>query len=146
MEYLRRSSHTVSCISVHLVWVTKYRYHVLKGDVQRRCRDLLIQICDSENVRILKGVVSKDHVHLHIEYPPSLSVSMLVKKLKGRTSHHLQHDYPELRNRYWGQHFWAVGYGAWSTGNITDAMVQEYLEHHNETPNAPSQNWILEKD
>jgi putative transposase len=142
MEYLRHGSHTVSCLNVHLVWVTKYRYHVLKGDVQQRCRDLLIQICDSENVRILKGVVSKDHVHLHIEYPPSISVSMLVKKLKGRTSHHLQQDYPELRKRYWGQHFGAVGYGAWSTGNITDAMVQEYLEHHNETPNAPSQNWI----
>jgi putative transposase len=71
---------------------------------------------------------------------------MLVKKLKGRTSHHLQQDYPELRKRYWGQHFWAVGYGAWSTGSITEQMVQEYLEHHKETPNAPSQNWILEKD
>jgi putative transposase len=71
---------------------------------------------------------------------------MLVKKLKGRTSHHLQQDYPELRKRYWGQHFWAVGYGAWSTDNIIEAMIQEYLDHHNETSNAPSQNWILEKD
>jgi putative transposase len=145
MEY-RRSSHTLSRLSCHIVWVTKYRYHVLKGDIQRRCRDLLIQICDSENIHILKGVVSKDHVHIHVEYPPLISVSMLVKKLKGRTSHHLQQEFPALRKRYWGQHFWAVGYGVWSTGNITNDILQEYLEHHNEKPNTPTQHWILEKD
>ena len=81
VEY-RRNSHTVSSLTCHIVWATKYRYHVLKGDLRQRCRDLLIQICDSENVHILKGVVSKDHIHMHIEYPPSVSISVLVKKLK----------------------------------------------------------------
>src|SRR5674476_195526 len=66
----RNGSHTVSRMTAHIVWVTKYRYHVLTGDVQKRCRDIVIQICDSEDVKILKGVVSKDHVHMHIEYPP----------------------------------------------------------------------------
>ena len=143
VEY-RKGSHTVSQMSAHIVWVTKYRYHVLKGDIQQRCRDLIIQICNSENVQILKGVVSKDHVHMHVEYPPSLSISDLVKKLKGRTSHHLQLEFPELKKKYWGQHFWAIGYGVWSTGNITDEMVQEYLEHHRDKPNEQSGNWILE--
>lgn len=143
VEY-RKSSHTVSQMSAHIVWITKYRYHVLKGDIQQRCRDLIIQICNSENVQIQKGVVRKDHVHMHIEYPPSLSISVLVKKLKGRTSHHLQLEFPELKKKYWGQHFWAIGYGVWSTGNITEEMVQEYLEHHRDKPNEPSDNWILE--
>jgi putative transposase len=71
---------------VHIVWATKYRCHVLVGDVQPRCREPLIQICDAEDVRILKGVVSKDHVHMQVEYPPMLSVSELVKGLKGPTS------------------------------------------------------------
>lgn len=140
----RRSSHTVSRLTTHIVWVTKYRYPVLKGDIQQRCRDLLIQICDNENVHILKGVVSKDHVHIHVEYPPSLSVSFLVKKMKGRTSRLLQTEFPELKKSYWGRHFWAVGYGVWSTGNITDEMVQEYLEHHKDQPNTQTNNWILE--
>jgi len=142
-EY-RHNSHSVTRLSVHLVWITKYRYHVLVGDIQARCRDLIIQVCNSENVKILKGVVSKDHVHLHIEYPPSLSVSNLVKRLKGRSSRHLQQEFPALKKRYWGQHFWAVGYGAWSTGNLSDEMVQEYLEHHKDKPNSPVGNWILE--
>ena len=138
------TSHSVSKMSVHLVWVTKYRYHVLQGDIQQRTRDLIMQICNSENVQILKGVVSKDHVHVHVEYPPSLSVSNLVKKLKGRTSRVLQNEFPDLKRKYWGRHFWAVGYGAWSTGQITDEMVQEYLEHHWDKPNTEKGNWIFE--
>ena len=126
----KRGSHTVTWMTVHIVWVTKYRYKVLKGDVQKRCRDLIRQICESEDVQILKGVISKDHVHIHIEYPPRVKISDLVKKLKGRSSRRIQEEYPVLKKRYWGRHFWAIGYGAWSTGNITDEMVQEYLEHH----------------
>ena len=144
VEY-RRNSRTVSSLTCHIVWATKYRYHVLQGDLKQRCRDLLIQICDSENVHILKGVVSKDHIHMHIEYPPSLSISVLVKKLKGRSSRLLQQEFPELGKKYWGRHFWAVGFGVWSTGNITDEMVQEYLEHHKDRPNSPQENWIMQE-
>jgi putative transposase len=54
----RRGSHTVTRLTVHIVWVTKYRYQVLKGDIQKRCRELIIQICDAEDIKILKGVVS----------------------------------------------------------------------------------------
>jgi putative transposase len=144
MEQYRVGSHSVSRLTAHIVWVTKYRYHVLKGDVQVRCRDLVVQISNAENVQILKGVVSKDHVHIHVEYPPSLSISELVKKLKGRTSRILQQEFSSLGKQYWGRHFWAVGYGVWSTGNITDEMVQEYLEHHRDKPNVQSGNWILE--
>ena len=69
-----------------MVWSTKYRYNVLQGDIKSRCRPILIQICDAEDIRILKGVVSKDHVHMHIEYRPSQSISEIVRKLKGRSS------------------------------------------------------------
>ena len=135
MSDYRYGSHTVSRLTVHLVWVTKYRYKVLTGDIQKRCRELLIQVCDAEDVRILSGVVSKDHVHMHIEYPPSLSISDLVKRLKGRSSRLLQKDFTELRKRYWGKHLWAVGYGAWSTGNITEDSVEEYLRRHKASAN-----------
>ena len=144
MREQRRSGHTVSLLMVHVVWVTKYRYPVLKGDIRERCRELIIQICDAEDIRILKGVVSKDHIHMHIEYPARLSVSDMVKRLKGRTSRRLQDEFPSLKKRYWGRHFWAIGYGAWSTGNITDEMVQEYLEHHRDPSNADGGNIILE--
>ncbi len=102
------------------------------------------QICDSDDVQILKGVVSKDHIHMHIEYPAKLSISDFVNRLKGRSSRRLQDEFPELKKRYCGRHFWAIGYGAWSTGNITDEMVNEYLEHHRNPSNADTGNMILE--
>ena len=144
MKEQRRMGHTVSVLTAHIVWVTKYRFQVLKGDIQVRCRDLVKQICDTEDVRILKGVISKDHVHIHIEYRPSQSISDFVKRLKGRTSRRLQEEYPDLSKRYWGRHFWAIGYGVWSTGNITDEMVQEYLEHHRDPSNLDNDNIILQ--
>ena len=144
MSTNRHSSHSVTRLTVHVVWVTKYRYHVLKGDIQKRCRSLLVQICDAEDVRILKGVISKDHVHMLLEYPPSLAVSDLVKRLKGRTSRLLQQEFPDLRKRYWGKHLWAIGYGAWSSGNITDELVADYLEHHRNPSNNDTDPLILE--
>ncbi len=138
----RYGNHTVTRLTAHLVWITKYRYHVLKGEIQKRCRVLLIQVCDSEDVRILKGVVSKDHVH--IEYPPSKSISDLVKRLKGRSSRLLQKEFPELGKRYWGKQMGGIGYGAWSAGSITDELIQEYLEHHKDSPNEDAENFMLE--
>ena len=70
MSNYRKNSHSITNLSCHIAWATKYRYNVLQGDIQHRCRDLLVQICNSENVHILKGVVSKNHIHMHIEYPP----------------------------------------------------------------------------
>jgi putative transposase len=141
----RSGSHSVTRLTAHLVWVTKYRYQVLKGEVQQRCRELIIQICDAEDVVILKGVVSKDHIHMHVEYPASLSISDLAKRLKGRTSRLLQQEFPHLAKRYWGKHFWAIGYGAWSTGNITEELVQEYLEHHRHPSNQHRDTFIMEE-
>ena len=143
MENVRKGSHSIHQLHVHLVWSTKYRYEVLRGDVQIRCRELIRQSCDSLDIQILKGVVSKDHIHLHISYPPKLSISDILKRLKGRSAKILLMEYSELKKRYWGGHLWGIGYGAWSTGNITDEMIQQYLDHHKEGPNS-DQNFILE--
>ena len=102
MNEQRRSGHAITNLMIHLVWVTKYRYSVLKGDIQCRCQEIIIQICDAEDIQILNGVVSEDHIHMHIEYPSMVSISDLVKRLKGRTSRILQKEFPELKKRYCG--------------------------------------------
>ena len=63
MEY-RYGSHTVFQIEYHFVWVTKYRYKVLRGEVAERVRELVRQTCEAFEIRIIRGVVSKDHVHI----------------------------------------------------------------------------------
>ncbi|GHV49645.1 hypothetical protein FACS1894181_09080 [Bacteroidia bacterium] len=86
-------------MQVHPVWITKYGYQVLTGDIQLRYRDIIRQVCNSLDIQILKGVVSKDHIDLHISYPPQLSISEIAKRLKGRSSRLLLQEFPELKRR-----------------------------------------------
>jgi putative transposase len=144
MDFQRTNGHSVSRLTAHVVWVTKYRYPVLEGDIKMRCRTILIQVCEAEDIQILKGVVSKDHIHMHIEYRPSQDISTIVKSLKGQSFRKLQMEFPELKKKYWGRHFWAIGYGCWSTGNITDEMVNEYLEHYRNPNDNQNNNFIIE--
>jgi len=73
---------------------------------------------------------------IYISYPPRLSVSEIMKLLKGRTSRKLQSEFPHLRKQYWGCHFWAIGYGAFSSGYITDDMIGEYIKEASRTSGA----------
>jgi len=129
MEY-RNGSHTKYNIEYHLVWVTKYRYQVLVGDVGIRVRELVRQTCEHLELEILKGVISKDHVHLLVSAPPTISVSMIMKRIKGKSSTKLFQEYPLLKKRYWGHHFWSRGYFCVTAGELTEGMIQEYLAHH----------------
>jgi len=129
MDY-RYGSHTVFNIEYHFVWVTKYRYQVLKGDVALRVRELVRRTCEIFEIRILKGVVSKDHVHLLVSAPPTIAPSEIMRRIKGRTSTKLFEEFPKLKKRYWGRHFWARGYFCVTAGQVTEEMIKEYLEHH----------------
>jgi putative transposase len=103
-------------IKYHLVWITKYRYKVLRGEVAERARDLLRQICAAREVKILRGAVSPDHIHMLVVAPPQLAPAKLVQFLKGRSSRMLQSEFPHLRKRYWGQHLCDGGRGRRADG------------------------------
>jgi putative transposase len=63
--------------------------------------------------------------------------------LKGGSVKLLLQGFSELKRRYWSGHFWGIGYGAWSVGNITEEVLETYLNHHKEQPNG-NENSILE--
>ena len=128
MEEYRHGSHTVFAIHLHLVWITKYRKPMLVGDVGARARDIVREICRSEQVEIVKGYVSKDHVHLFVSLPPQVTISRLVQRLKGKTSYKLLQEFAHLRKAYWGRHLWARGYFCCSSGNVTDEVIKAYIE------------------
>ena len=129
IEY-RYGSHSVFNIEYHFVWVTKYRYKVLTGDVSLRVRELVRQTCESFEIQIISGVVSQDHVHLFVSATPTMAPSEIMRRIKGRCSSKLFAEFPHLRKRFWGRHFWARGYFCATSGNVTDDMIETYLEHH----------------
>ncbi len=128
MKNYRKTSHSIYDLKVHVVWITKYRKPVLFGNVATRVRDLIREICKSMDVEILRGHVSKDHVHMFVSFPPYTSVSDLVKRLKGKTSRKLLSEDRQLSKKFWGRHLWARGYFAASSGNVTDEVIMEYIE------------------
>ena len=128
MRKYRLGSHTKSDLKVHLVWIPKYRKSVLVGDVAVRTRDLLRRIAMEHDLIILSGKIAKDHVHMFLSYRPNQDVSRIVQWLKGISSRVLLQEFSHLRRKFWGRHFWARGYLAVSSGNITDEMIKKYIE------------------
>ncbi len=131
MSY-RTGSHTIFHHRYHIVWGPKYRYKVLAGEIRERVRDIVRQVCQEMGVEIISGVLSRDHVHMLVDIPPHVAVSDFVQRAKGRSSRKVQMEFPELRRRYWGRHFWARGYFCTTSGNITNEMILEYLDNHSE--------------
>lgn len=124
------SAHTRFYHRFHVVWVTKYRYKVLRGRMRARIREIIVQACEEMGVHIVKGVLAQDHVHMFLSIPPRLSLSDVMQRIKGRSSRRIQMEFPELRKRYWGRRFWARGYFSTTSGNVTDDIIKHYLELH----------------
>jgi|TARA_B100000315_G_scaffold144603_1_gene133525 putative transposase len=129
MQY-DKGKHTVFHHRYHIVWITKYRYKVLKGAVRTRVREIARQVCEELGVTIISGVLSTDHVHIFVSIPPHRAVSDVMRRIKGRTSRKIQMEFPELRQRYWGRRFWARGYFCTTSGVVNDETILQYIEKH----------------
>ena len=137
----RKSAHATYDLKYHLVWITKYRKPVLRGAVGLRLRELIRQTCTTLDVEIIKGHVAVDHVHLLVSVPPQVSVSDLMRRVKGRSSRRMLDEFEELSRQYWGRHLWARGYFAVSSGNVTDTVIARYIELQGELPPDEDENF-----
>ena len=116
--------------------VTKYRYRVLTGEIGLSIREPVWQTCEYFEIRILRGVASRDRVHILVSAPPNISPSEIMRRIKGRSSIKIFEEFPHLKKRYWGRHFWARGYFCVTAGEPTKETVREYLDRHFEgSPN-----------
>ena len=128
MKNYRTTSHSKYDLKVHLVWVPKYRKKVLHGQVGYRIRELIREISFANDIQIISGKVAPDHVHIFLSYPPYHSISKIVQMLKGKSSRKILLENKEIKAQFWGSHFWARGYFAISSGNITDEMIMKYID------------------
>jgi putative transposase len=74
--------------------------------------------------------LSSDHVHLFLDIPPHVSVSDFVRVAKGRSSRKIQQEFPAIGKRYWGRHFWGRGFFSSTSGNVTDDIINAYIDNH----------------
>jgi putative transposase len=71
---------------------------------------------------------------MFVAYRPMQDVSQIVQWLKGISSRILLSEFPHLRKQFWGRHLWARGYLAVSSGNITDELIQQYIQEQEGEP------------
>ncbi len=101
MSDYRHGSHTTFSIHLPIVWITKYRHKVLRGEVAERVRAIVREECQKAGVDILQGHISSDHVHVMVSIPPHVTISRLVQRMKGKSSYRLLAEFPHLRKRFW---------------------------------------------
>ena len=107
MKSYSKGSHTKYHHRFHIVWVTKYRYKVLRGALQRRVREIVAQVAEEFDVPIVNGVVSSDHVHIFVSIPPHVRESDLVKAMKGRIRGKYNRNFRSFGNDIGGDTFGA---------------------------------------
>ena len=124
----RHSRHSVFKIHVHLVFVTKYRRKVLDGDLIQRLNAIFNKICQELEANLIEMDGEEDHVHLLIEYPPKLAISLLVNRLKGKSSYLIRQERPDIRRKYWKGVLWSPSYFASSCGGAPISIIRQYIE------------------
>ena len=133
MDNYRTGPHTRFSLKYHFVWVTKYRKPLLTGEVSLRLRELVREVCRTNDIDILEGAVSRDHVHILVSCPPELSPSKIMQYIKGKSSRKLMMEFAHIEKACWGRHVWARGYFVASSGNVTDEVIKEYIRLQEET-------------
>lgn len=132
-ERLTHGRTSVYNLNYHIVWCTKYRRKVLKDGIDVDLKTILEEIAKEHGYRISRMEVgSDDHIHLLVSAPPKISVSSIVKQLKGTSSLRLFAMHPELKTQYWKRKgersLWSPGYYAESIGAANEQAVAKYID------------------
>ena len=138
---LRRAAHAVYDCQYHLVWTPKRRRALLQGVVGTRLGELFVQIGEAYDIEIAALHVASDHVHVLCSFPPRLSISQAVTRLKSLSARTLFREFPDLRRRLFGSELWEGGYFVRTVGeSLTGATIQRYIERHQADDTAADQD------
>ena len=102
----RRTAHAVYDTQYHLVWAPKYRKRILQGEIRERMDALLREIAEAYRITIDEMEVAVDHVHIFCSFPPSLSITQAVTRLKSLSARAIFREYPQIKRQLWGGEFW----------------------------------------
>ncbi len=89
-------------INYHMVWSVKYRRKILNQDIEEYLQKLVQQIAEDKGFTVhLFECGEGDHVHCFVSAPPKLSITAIVKYLKGISGRKLFERFPKIRNQLW---------------------------------------------
>ena len=129
MSRFRKLSHTIWHCQYHIIWVPKYRYRVLQGEIAEEVDAAVRGYVDRMEGEVLELSVQVDHVHLQVMVPPKVSISKFMGTIKGRTAIQILNRHKKLKKKpYWGNHFWSRGYCVDTIG-LDEESVRKYVRY-----------------
>ena len=135
---IRHGRHCIFLMHVHLVFVTKYRRGVFTKEILDDMRGVFASVCADFEAELVEFDGEDDHVHLHVNYPPKVSVSALVNSLKGVSSRMIRKkNYPSIQRKLWGGALWSPSYFAGSCGGAPINSIGQYIEQQRTPHRAP---------
>ena len=125
--------HARTCvynINYHVVWSVKHRRKILSGEIETYLQMLVQQIAEEKGFTVhLFEAGEGDRVHCFVSAPPKLSITNIVKYLKGITGRKLFEEYPELRSKLWKGELWNHSYYVETIGSVSEENIRRYIEH-----------------
>ena len=123
-------------LKYHLVWVPKYRAHILRGEVAQYLKEVFRQIAEEYEFHIDTMEVMEDHVHVFIEAPPAYSPARLVQVLKSISAREVFKKFGEMRREMWSGKIWSDGYFVRSVGDkVTADVIRKYIQYQKQESN-----------
>lgn len=118
-------------LKIHLIFVIKYRKNLLINELKDFIINKIIEISNKNNFIIENINSDVNHVHMLIEYPPHISITSIVRKLKQETTYHVWLNYSNILNNifYREKTFWSDGYYVSSIGHINEEIVNNYINN-----------------
>lgn len=123
----KKSNKAIYNLGYHLVWCPKYRRKVLVDNIADRLKVLLQEIATSIDCQIEVMEIMPDHVHCFIKASPIHSPHYIIAQLKGRSSHTLRQEFPQLKSKL--PTLWTRSYFAESVGCISEDTIKRYIEN-----------------
>ena len=99
MSRFNRLSHVIWYCKYHIVWVPKYRFRILNGDIASEIYKTIYVYCGRMKCDVIELNVQSDHVHLVVSVPPKESISKLLGTVKGKTAIQIFRQFPYLKNK-----------------------------------------------
>ena len=124
--------HARTCvynINYHIVWCVKYRINVLTPQICGRLYQLVNEIGEKKGFTVVECKVGEgDHIHCFISAPPKISVTQIVKYLKGISGNTLLKEFPEIRKSLWKGQLWNGSYFCETIGSTSKENILRYIE------------------
>ncbi len=119
----------VYCIQYHIVWCVKYRNKILVDDIDIEFKKIIIELCESMNIKVVEIETDYDHIHILVECSPQHYIPTIMKTLKGVSARYMFKKFPKIKSKLWGGHMWNPSYFVATVSENTEEQIKQYIRN-----------------